>query len=270
MRNNTYEQLLHGIQKIDYDGVTTGLADIISDFYITIPVHFQQLDYLNYYVKNNVLTANEHAIERMAKNKYWKDYSVEEFRYIKTYVSARQAYHKCFTFDVPMKEGLEIREISIQLNTSIFQHGLFPNQFYFYLTYPKQFLRTSIGSRINLPFTRPVDCFKFKIYVGAMKVFRRRDKSSSRCNTAWERHDEIQNNHILQEAGCNPTHWKISSKLPNCSSPKQYLKITNALYKWGEFMPPCRSVEQIMKMCTKIRSKPCENHFKIHIILRLF
>ena len=51
--NTTYEQLLLDFQAIDYDEVTTQLRDLISGFYITIPIDSQSVNNLEYHISND-------------------------------------------------------------------------------------------------------------------------------------------------------------------------------------------------------------------------
>ena len=178
-----------------------------------------------------------------------KNDSTIEFKKLNTYVSARRSTFKCFTFDVPMKQGIQIREISMRLNASIFSFGLSPSQFYLTLTYHKQFLHASVGKQIRIPKeSSGASCYKFEIHVGSMKVFKRRDKTKNPCNMDWKRHDENHLKYIIDKVGCNPGHWKIeSSDLPFCSVPEQYLELKKQLYQKDGFMPPCRSIEKLTK-----------------------
>ena len=238
--NTTYENLLETLQAIDYDKVTLDLADLVSRFRISIPISLRLVDSLSYYVQDNVWVSNEDG--------KIKSHSLTEMKYVTTYVSARQPYYKCITVDLPMKLRMAIREVEIRLNTSIFSYGLSMSQFYFYLTYPKQFLRAPVGNRLQLPERGGSQCYKFEVYVGSMKTFKRRDKTNAPCNTDWRHHDEKQTNDILEKVGCNPEHWKIQSDLPHCSNPKQFSEINKRLHEKDAFMAPCRSIEKLSKV----------------------
>ena len=234
------KELLESLEKIDYDDVTINLKDIISEFKISIPIHFDSLDQLSYDVVNESLVLNKTAS--------WQSQSLTKFNYINPYISARRYNRKCFTFDVPVQHGIQIREIKIRLNPSIFLWGLDLSQIYTTLTYPKQFLWSSRGNQIDLPDQRRAQCYKFKIKMGHMEVFKRRDKRSKRCNADWKNHDEHQLNDILSNVGCNPKHWKIQSSLPTCHRIDQYAKLNEKLYKKDGYMPPCRSIEKLSKI----------------------
>ena len=237
--NNTYKALLKGLQEIDYDEVTFGLQDFISKFEITIPTTLQYHDFHFYDVKNGDLVRND--IESLHVN------SSQEFKRLNTYISARHTTEKCYTFDIPRKTGMQIREIGMRLNTSVFPSGLSTSQFYFTLTYPKQFMHASVGNRILIPRETNARCYKFEIQVGSMKVFRRRDKTMTPCINDWRHYDEKQLQKILDDVQCNPRHWKIQSSLPYCFTPEQYKRLNEELYEKDGFMPPCRSIEKLAK-----------------------
>ena len=243
-QNESYNQLIETLKGIDYDSSTISLRDLVSKFTLTVPVSSEQLAYIHYDVINDSHIASNNESNDLQL------YALQEMKDINSYISARQPYYKCFTIDTPMKLQTDIREISIKLNTSIFSYGLSLSQFYFTLTYPKQFIRTPIGSRITINKNKNPQCYKFQIHLGSMKVFKRRDKSSAPCNSDWLHHDEKQMNYIIRKVGCNPMHWNLIHNMPNCSTAKQYSEINKMFRETKEFMPPCRSIEKLAKFTT--------------------
>ena len=248
--NVTYDQWIDGLQQIDYDKITANFEDILTEFYFQIPIKFDHLDTLYYNMSNGSLIADETKIEKFANSSQWKGISLEAFKHLRTYVSDTGVHHKCITIDTPMVEGVAIREMGMKFDTSVFpERTISPGKFDFYLTYPKQFLRARInsGSRIKFPFDKPVNCYKFEIHVGYMRVFGRRYKKRSPCNIEWDNHDEIQMRHVAEKVGCAPKNWNISSDLPYCSIPNQFSEINEELNNKNGFMPPCRSIETLLK-----------------------
>ena len=241
--SSSINQLIDRLHGIDYDSSTLSLKDFVSKFHITVPISSEELAYIHYDVLNdtNVIANN--------KSNDIQLYSLQEMKIINIYTSARQPYYKCFTIDTPLQLQTDIREVSIKLNTSIFSYGLSLSQFYFTLTYPKQFIRTPIGSRIVIPKSveRLPQCYKYEIHVGSMKVFKRRNKSQSPCNSDCFNHDKKQLNEIIRNIGCKPIHWKQTSNFPDCTKPNEYTKINQQIYQRNEFMPPCRSIEKLAK-----------------------
>ena len=259
------DELYKVINGIDYDGVTIELKDIISQFYIRITITSENIDEYMYTVDNNsnlVLNVNE---------TYVTDH-LSEFYHVEAYVSARQSNLKCFTFDVPYSKSVVIRELGMRLNTSIFPWTFSPTQMYFTLTYPKQILRTSLGNRIKFPKAGSPYCCKFEIAVGAMEVFKRRNKKTSPCNENWKEHDASHLRYIIENVGCQPKHWKINSSKPICNSFEQHDKATKEVFRHEGFMPPCRSVEILKKTTkwTKPKEHRCEKSSGSYLNLRVY
>lgn len=236
---NSYDDLMRSLLELDYDEMTVGIDDLISKFEITIPVNLQKIDSLYYDMTKDYFKLND--TESLLSSSY------DEFKVLKTYVSVRFSNYKCFSFDIPIREKVHVRKVAMHLNASVFPFGLSPTQFYFTLTYPMQFMHASQGKQIRIPPGNRARCYKFEVFVGSMKVFRRRDRTISRCNIDWRHHDEHQLKHSFDQVGCNPKHWKIESDLPYCSTPDQFLELNNQLQKRDEYMPPCRSIEKLSK-----------------------
>ena len=246
--NTTHEKWIQGLQSIDYDKITSAFEDVLTKFYIQIPIKFDHMDTLSYNASNGSLIADEVTIEKFENSTHWNGISLDVFKELKTYVSDRGVHHKCITIDIPMIKNVGIREVGMEFGSASFVGEQFsPGQVYFYLTYPKQFLREPLGSRIKLPFDRPQDCYKFKIHLGYIRVFKRRNKKRSPCNDDWRFHDEKQMSHVAEKVGCIPKHWKISSDLPLCSMPKQFSDIAVEINDKNGYMPPCRSIETLLK-----------------------
>ena len=254
LQNNTYEQLVHAFRAADYDDLTIGLSELISEFSITIPIGFEP-SVIRYNITSDKFIATEQFINKEAAIKSWQNHSMEGFEFVDAYVSMRRSFFKCFTFDIPRAQDIRIREVSITLNTSIFEYGTSPSQFFFYLTYPNQLFSTTMGSRNKLSAKDATSQYKFTIELGPMKVVKRRDKDRDRCNIKLKNHDNLHLEHIIEKVGCNPTYWKIPSTYPNCSTPEQLDAINEQLGREDNFMPPCRSVAQIQK--TVEGQSPC-------------
>ena len=236
---NSYDKLMSSLLELDYDEMTVGIDDLISKFEITIPINLQKVDSLVYNMTKDSFELNDYDSSL--------SHTYDEFKVLKAYVSARFSNYKCFTFDIPIRKNVQVRKIAMHLNATIFPFGLSPSQFYFTLTYPKQFMHASQGKQIRIPPGNRARCYKFEVFVGSIKVFKRRDRSISRCNIDWQHHDEHQLKHIFNQVGCNPKHWKLGSNLPYCSKPEQFLELNNQLQMKDGFMPPCRSIEKLSK-----------------------
>ena len=66
--NTTYAQWIHGLQQIDYDDITSNLDDLLTKFYIQIPIRFDHLDTLSYNASNGSLVADEITIKRFEQS----------------------------------------------------------------------------------------------------------------------------------------------------------------------------------------------------------
>ena len=246
--NITYEKWIHGIQNIDYDGITSDFENVLTNFYIQIPIRFDHLDTLSYNASNGSLIADKVTVQKFKNSTNWKGISLDVLEELRPYVSDRGVHHKCITIDIPMIKNVGIREVGMKFDSSSFVgEQISPGKVYFYLSYPKQLLRQPLGSRIKLPFERPLDCYKFKIHLGYMRTFKRRNKKLSPCNDNWRFHDENQMSHVAEKVGCIPKHWNIPSDLPLCSRPQQFSDIAEELNDKNGYMPPCRSIETLLK-----------------------
>ena len=248
IRRAKLEKLVQRLQIIDYDDVTINMKDIIAQFEVRQTINSRSLNTFEYnVVRNSELVLNKFVIVSSVSEQTISQ-PLKGFSFVNAYVSNRQSDVKCFTFDVPYERGIEIKDVRMRLNASIFDWKLSPSQTYFTLTYPHQLLRTSLGNRIHLSIKRSPLCYKFEVYVGSMEVFRRRDKTSARCNEDWRRHDVHHLENIIENVGCNPTHWKLKSRLPNCSTIDQYVKANKQMYQKSGYMPPCRSIEKLARV----------------------
>ena len=133
---NEHSQMLNSI---DYDDVTVSLRDIIYEFFIEIPFNYDVMYSNRYDVVGNSLVINK-AVSSI-------DPTHKPIEYINTYVSARDGRYKCFTFDVPMIQGRDIREIGMRFNMTQRTMGLDLAQYYFMLTFHNQTLQ-SRGNQI--------------------------------------------------------------------------------------------------------------------------
>ena len=255
--NVSRDELLHEFQKIDYDLITVSLKELLTDFHITFQLDGKTANLLKYDLQNGSLVADKDGIKaffELRNTTQWEEKSIHALERVKTYVSLREVERKCFTFDIPMAKGVDMREIGIELNVSS-SHGkyheysgkIWPGRFLVYLTYPNQFLREPYGSGIEPKIKKPVDCYKLEIHVGYMRVIRRRDKKSTPCNSEWRNHDKKHMEYITRKVGCCPMHWKLQSELPHCTNEQQLAEINRELFKKNGFMPPCRSIETLLK-----------------------
>ena len=237
--------LLKDMNKIEYDNISVSLEDIIKEVIISYPVKLDEYYDSKFSTSGNLLMFNKNLSSK-PKEINWNDFKT--FDHIDTYISARNEVYKCFTFDVPLIKGKNIRRIAIRFQER--PDGIDGGLYYFMLTYPNQTLQVSRGNQIEVGkyLTSKPTCYKFEIFVGRMEAFKRRNKPNERCNEDWKHHDEKQLNTIINEVGCNPKHWYRQSELPNCSTVEEYKKINQQYFEKDKFQPPCRSIESISKV----------------------
>ena len=227
---------------IDYDRASASLNEFLEEFSIHVRASSVQTHAYVYRTHADTLLINEKETPWM--DEYSPDYDL--MRRIRTYISVRNGYFKCFSFDIPMSKEVIIQKVEIKINATWASSGeniLDLSRFFVMLTYPNQMLLTSPGKHILLKndFSQP-SCYKSIITLGAMEILRRRDKSKVRCNENWKNHDQMLINHIIENVGCNPKHWYTPSKLGYCNSTNQYKKVEEKIFETGFYMPPCRSI----------------------------
>ena len=233
------------LNDIDYDNITVQLEDVIKDVYIAYPFNLDSIYHSIFNTLGDSLVMNRNDSMK-PKEVDWEDF--QTFDHINTYISARHGNYKCFTFDVPLIKGKDIRRVGMRFQER--SDGIDLGLFYFMLTYPNQTLQVSRGNQIELDKYLKIKptCYRFEVFVGTMEVFRRRDKSKERCNEDWRQQDQKQLDEIINEVGCNPKSWIRLSEFPNCSTVEEYHKINLKYFEKDAFMPPCRSIESLSKI----------------------
>ena len=229
--------------EINYDEVTITLEDFLTKiniFFLTNDVyqnHLTTWEVVNNSLMQKIVTSTVTSPQYETVNR------------LNSYVSARQAEYKCFTFDIPFIKGKLVSKLDMDVNASIFGEEIRPKhneQFFITLNYPNQFIRSSQRHSVYLGGeTTSSNCFLLETVVGSMEVFNRRDKAGERCNNDWRHHDQNVLGDIIGKVGCNPKHWMIKSKLEYCSTRQQYQEINKEFHNVKTYMPPCRGMEKL-------------------------
>ena len=240
-----FRKTINDFPGIDYDRATTSLNEFLKEFFIDVLASIDEPVTLKYHVNADTLLMNEKEASWMEK--FNLDYNL--LKRIRTYVSVRNGKFKCFTFDIPMLKDIIIQNVEMKINVTWASTGKYTlnlRRFFVMLTYPNQVLQTPEGKRILLEEGNIRHfCYESIITLGAMEVFRRRDKSKVRCNKNWKNHDQMLINYIIEKVGCNPKHWYTASKLGYCMSTNQYKKVEEMVFETGSYMPPCTSIETL-------------------------
>lgn len=246
---NKYKHMHGKTLEFDYDDMSMSFKELISEVYLTFPLEQNYLDVMNYHFEGDELLADPVMVERLTNESlFWHSNQIDRIKSLKYYVSVREAHRKCWTVDIPYVQDRSIRQLYMKFNTSIQNiDKIGINLYFFYLTYPNQLLGAYSGNKIALGNERAEVCYVLELRVGPLITLRRRNKKSSPCNQDWRNHDLKRQKQAIEKVGCVPVNWKIDSTFPNCTTVKQHQMIRMEINKNNGFMPPCRSIERILK-----------------------
>ena len=165
---------------IDYDYVTYQLEDLISSVSVEFLDNHENLYRMSFLVQNDSLT--------MAYEKSGVDYA--DITEMNAFVSARDPYYKCFTFDVPFMQGINVNFMDININASIFPGGEVrprDNNFFITFGYPHHLIQTLWkNSAFYDKKVSASSCYHLETAIGSMEVLHSRDKLEHRCNQNWQ------------------------------------------------------------------------------------
>ena len=194
-----------GMINIDYENVTYQLEDFIDQFEITLLQNDgeEDDDDISWSAKRNSLIREEVASGNSVK-------SYNTATRVVTAIQIPDAHTKCFTFDMPYIPQININNLLIKINGSVFpSNEIKPEHEEFYITfsYPNQFLQSRRKNRVihDRKVSSP-RCYRLDTHLGSMEVIRRRDKPESRCNKNWQNQDEDDLHIIMNKIGCNPKY----------------------------------------------------------------
>ena len=259
----SYSNFLQGLfwnktmHEIDFDAVTIDIEDYLEGVIISsagdnarhCSVNFHKI--LNHFsVPGCINTTNP------------DDFPPETFKF---YVSYRDFHTKCFSMDVPFKQGNKLNRLRIFIRSQIFPKAIdeqyvFEKTFGVFLHYPRQLFRSPIQKLYQkVQNDSLLKVMKFKIQ--NIEVLIRRNKPSRECNEMWRNDDDRILNKIVRAIGCEPSHWKLNAtstfikkyNITKCSdrrkmqlfsrhSPLAYL-IPNTNFL-NNLPPPCNDVTQ--------------------------
>ena len=78
-------------------------------------------------------------------------------------------------------------------------------------------------------------------------VITRRNKYDVPCVEDWRNYDQNFMKSLMNDIGCNPSHWKFDSNLPICSRLEQMKNISKqpATYAVESATQPCRIIDRL-------------------------
>ena len=253
-----------GMINIDYDNVTYQLEDIIDQFDLTLLENDGGDDDIAWSVKNNLLIREE-----LVSGNSIKKYSTVST--IDTTSQILDPHTKCFTFDMPYIQDINIHSLLININASVFpSNPIQPEkeEFKIIFSYPNQLLQSRRKNEvIHDRKVSSTKCYRLDTYLGSMEVIRRRNKLGSRCNENWQNHDKDDLKNIMNKIGCNPKYWKMPSELPYCSNHTQYKAAIDELWRMSNSIPPCKSIEKLTQITYEFdQSEHCNNQLMLRIL----
>ena len=227
----------------DYDGITFELEDILNRVRLELLSHDPGTSLgASYSISNDSLIAD--VID-------WKgdDNTKKNLDKFLSYVSSRSSESKCFTFDVPFVQGMNIDFIQFDVNGTVFPNGEIKTQYFdISFGYPNQFMESFTKNKVifdQMKTELGKACYMIKVYLGSIEVVKRRNKQINQCNEEWRNHDIWARNQLIEEVGCNPNYLKIQSLLPNCSKIGDYRKVKELMNLMKGILPPCKSIEKL-------------------------
>ena len=149
---------------------------------------------------------------------------------------------RCFNIVMP-DHG--VAEISILVNNSIFNEGIRPMVWDFFVMfhYPNQILRPSLFENHYWPTPRAVNdsTYEMLFYVENVEIFKRRKD----CNPKYLNYDDQIMEYFVKKIGCSPPYYETKLDVPTCTTLEDLKKFSTNVYLGMHhgFDPPCKSLE---------------------------
>ena len=258
-----YSNFLQGLiwdetmHDIDFDEVTIDIKDYLEGVIIS-----SAGDNARHCSPNFHKILNHFGVPGCSNTTDPEDFPPETFQF---YVSYRDYHTKCFSMDVPFKQGSKLNRLRLFIRNEIFptkvnEQYVFEKNFGVFLHYPRQLFRSPIRKLYqNVQNGSLLKVMKFKMQ--NIEVLIRRNKPSRKCNQDWKKDDDRILTKIVRAIGCEPSHWKLNSEdvananlnITKCSdmrkmqlfsrhSPLAYL-VPN-IHFLNNLPPPCHDVTQ--------------------------
>ena len=276
---NDYLRFLNGdlwnawLYDVDYDA----MSGYLERYFIELRIELKSDEQIVYEMVNGSFELKE-AYKKTEVTKGVHNRSMFEMDDIKNpglYISKRETYQKCFSFDTPFIPGKQVQKVTLHLNGTFFQNfpkrigkGIIPGkkQFSIHYHYPHQTINsfsTLGGWRTNNDASTAVDDYLRQFYVGSMEVVRRRNKPTAPCID--EKYDEKILVTAMKSVGCRHSVIMSNDSYPICNTKKSFMEFED-IWKRKEHHPPCDSIQglyewhgegdsrDISKFCLKTRN----------------
>ena len=150
---------------------------------------------------------------------------------------------------------LNLDEVMISINNSIFPNGIRPTsgRFLIMFHYPYQLVRSIYTTFYNWPTQENADSryYAMQFHVKSVETYKRREDGNSECYD-WKHYDSKTMEDVMKSVGCQPTYWKSKFKRPICHSSTQMKNIVShyqaKLYQDDQFekvIPPCVEIKKV-------------------------
>jgi hypothetical protein len=214
INETNYSNFLQGLiwnetmRDIDFDEVTINIHDYLEGVIISsagdnarhCSPNFQKI--LKHFSVPGCINGTTHH----------EDFPSNTFNF---HVSYRDFHTKCFSMDVPFKEGTKLNRLRLFIRSQIFpqtinEQYMFEKNFGVFLHYPGQLFRSPIRKLYkHIQNESLLKVMKFKMQ--NIEVLIRRNKASQKCNELWKKDDNRILDKIVRAIKCEPTHWKLDS-----------------------------------------------------------
>ena len=187
-----------------------------------------------------------------------------------TLVSPMGVY-KCFTLSYNI--GVNLNEVLLAVNNSIFPDGWRPTQNHFMVVfhYPNQIIRSVTTALSDWPPLKDRKKYHtyhvMKLYLTNIEILKRRRDGRQPCYD-WETYDNQTIEDVVQSVGCRPPYWTSKTNYELCKSSQQIRKA--GIQHWAKmfqmdtyqpYVPPCIEVQKIDIMFTEVSGEEVKNEF---------
>ena len=189
---------------------------------------------------------------------------------------------KCFSFHLILgfdyeyndKEKMNLDEVMIAINNSIFPNEVRPSsgQFLVMFHYPFQLIRSIYTTFYNWPSRENLSptYYSMQFYIHAVEKLKRRTGWNHHCYD-WKDFDSRTMEDVMSAVGCKPPYWNSMHNHPNCNNSDQMEKISlhnqAKLYHNDQFqlpVPPCVEIKKMDVKFEELIGDESKNEFSKH------
>ena len=242
----------------DYDVVSKKLENFLKEVEIVMDAN----TFVTWNQRNGTLTlvkairkfkterdSSEPVIENLSNQEK------EKFPDLKFYITQKSGKEKCYTFDVPFMENVQVNSFILRMhpyrlfgikfkeNIERIKPKQYESSYRMYFHYPHQKLlamSSSSGFQSSLDISLQ---YNRQHWLKSIEVLRRRDKRSHPCISDYE-YDEKIIKETIESFGCKLPNIDPRNNASICKDKMLSSKFFNALYK-KQHHPPCHRIQTI-------------------------